>query len=96
MEVIKKTVQMVMTTGTTACTSGTCYIIIPNTGVTYYFKIGLTAEMQDIGFFDAYAPIIIEPEPEPEPGEETYQYEDSDDSPFTDSDDTYFVWDIIL
>jgi hypothetical protein len=54
METIKKTVQMVMTTGLTACTSGTCYIIIPNTGVTYAFKIGLSEETQDIGFLDAY------------------------------------------
>jgi len=59
MEVIKKKVQMVMTTGTTACTSGSCYVIIPDLTAVYYFKIGLSAEMRDIGFFDAYTGAFI-------------------------------------
>jgi hypothetical protein len=54
MEVLKKTVQLIMTTGTTSGCSGNCRIIIPDTGVTYYFKILLTRETIDIGFFDAY------------------------------------------
>ena len=40
-----------MTTETTA-TGGT--IIIPDTGVTYYMKIGLKQVGHDIGFFDAF------------------------------------------
>jgi hypothetical protein len=53
MEFIKKTILQAVTTGTTTgCTS--CYVIIPNTGATYYFKIGLIQEAYDWGFFDAY------------------------------------------
>lgn len=39
--------------GTMGCT-GTCYVIIPDTGVTYCFKILLNQITDDIGFFDAY------------------------------------------
>ena len=56
MEVIKKTILRMMTTGTTIGCTGNCYVIIPNTGVTYNFKFSLTQEAQDIGFFDAYIP----------------------------------------
>jgi hypothetical protein len=43
-----------MTTGhTTGCT-GTCVVIIPNTGITYQLKINLVQDAQDIGFFNAY------------------------------------------
>jgi len=80
MEYIKKTIQLIMTTGTTVpCTyrnirtgelffgcripktdvvfsgcTGSCYVIIPNTGVTYNIKFGLVQNSEDIGFFDAY------------------------------------------
>lgn len=56
MEVIKKTILQAVTTGITACTgtTGTCFIIIPDTGVTYNIKINLNSEIRDIGFFDAY------------------------------------------
>lgn len=67
MEFIKKTIYRIMTTGTTTgatdckgtypiCTgcTGNCVNIIPDTGVTYYFKILLISDAQDIGFFDAY------------------------------------------
>jgi hypothetical protein len=50
MEIIKKTILQVLTTGHT--TGGT--IIIPDTGVTYAIKILLTQPAIDIGFFDAY------------------------------------------
>ena len=68
MELIQKTVYRIMTTGTTApcshrnpetgalitgCTAMTL-TIIPNTGVTYNFKILLNQEVKDAGFFDAY------------------------------------------
>ena len=43
-----------MTTGhTTGCT-GTCMVIIPNTGITYQIKLNLVQNAQDIGFFDPY------------------------------------------
>ena len=56
MEILKKTILQAVTTGITACTgtTGTCYIIIPDTGVTYHFKIGLKQVAQDFGFFDSY------------------------------------------
>ena len=58
MEVIKKTVQRIMTTKPSNDGSG--YInIIPDTGVTYYFKIGLTQDATDIGFFDADVPVEV-------------------------------------
>jgi hypothetical protein len=55
MEIIKKKVHMIMTTGVTACTgtAGSCIVIIPDTGVTYNFKINLTGIHKDMGFFDA-------------------------------------------
>ena len=81
-----------MTTGTTACTSGTCFVIIPDTTVVYNFKIGLTAEMHDIGFFNAY---YIPPEedivPEPEPGEETFYALDFDSSIFINNNEEKLI-----
>ena len=92
MELIKKTVQRAMTTGLTATTTGYSYIIIPDIDAIYHFKIGLTAELQDIGFFDAYvAPVVPEPPAPPTP-EETYRYVDTGDVPFIDKDGYYFVW----
>lgn len=52
MEAIKKTVLQAVTTGTTA-TGGT-FIIIPDLSKIYYFKISLTQEARDLGFFEAY------------------------------------------
>jgi hypothetical protein len=54
MEFIKKTIQQIMTTGTTTGCTGTCRVIIPDTGVTYNIKLLLSQELSDIGFFDAY------------------------------------------
>jgi hypothetical protein len=68
MEIIKKKILQAVITGTTAVTctfrdpktgksfSGTCTcsIIIPNTGVTYNFKILLQHDVEGIGFLDAY------------------------------------------
>ena len=54
MEVIKKTVLRALTTGTTTGCTSTCRIIIPDLTANYYFKICLTQETQDIGFFDTY------------------------------------------
>ena len=52
MELIQERILRIMTTGTTTgCTP--CAVIIPNTNVNYYFKINLTSESPDIGFFDA-------------------------------------------
>lgn len=60
MEVIKKVIHQALTTGTTTgCTGGTCFIIIPNTGVTYYMKLSLVQEVKDLGYFNTY----VEPEP---------------------------------
>jgi hypothetical protein len=54
MELIKKTVYRIMTTGTTTGCTGTCRVIIPDTGVTYNLKILINQEVKDAGFFDAY------------------------------------------
>jgi hypothetical protein len=54
MEIIKKTVLQALTTGTTTGCTGTCRIIIPDLTANYYFKICLTQETQDIGFFSAF------------------------------------------
>jgi len=60
MEVIKKTVERIMTTKPSNDGSG--YVnIIPDTGVTYHFKISLTQDATDIGFFDADVIIPVEP-----------------------------------
>lgn len=53
MEVIKKQVLQALTTGITLTSNGTCRTIIPDTGATYFFKIGLVQEAQDVGFLSA-------------------------------------------
>jgi|AntRauMFilla1563_2_1112583.scaffolds.fasta_scaffold83324_2 hypothetical protein len=61
MERIKREILQAVTTGTTACTGTTtsCYVIIPDTGVTYQFKVGLTQDTRDMGFMDAFVEQII-------------------------------------
>ena len=68
MEKIKKTVKIAMITGdTTQCTyrdpktgkliecdeECNCYLLVPDTGATYTFKILLKSEVKELGFFDA-------------------------------------------
>lgn len=60
MEFIKKTILQSITTGTTATTEGIKYIIIPDLTAIYYLKIGLESIENDIGFFDAYEPTIVD------------------------------------
>ena len=70
MEVIKKTIERIMITGATApcsyrdpetgilitgCTATTKFIV-PNLTKSYYFKVNLIQNAEDIGFFDAYIP----------------------------------------
>ena len=51
MELVKKKFLLATTTGaTTGCTS--CYVIIPDTGVTYSINFLLNQNMDDWGFFD--------------------------------------------
>jgi len=56
MEIIKKTIKQLLTTGTTTGCTGTCRVIIPvsDSGVTFNYKLLLTQVTDDIGFFDAY------------------------------------------
>ena len=55
MEIIKKSIFQIVTTGKT---SGGDTIIIPDLTKIYHMKFGLVSEDKDIGFFDAYiAPI---------------------------------------
>jgi hypothetical protein len=54
MEYIKKKILQATTTGTTTGCTGTCRIIIPNTGATYGINFCLVQDAQDVGFFDAY------------------------------------------
>lgn len=80
--------------GWTGATGGEGIVIIPDLNVVYNIKISLTAEMEDIGFFDAYSidNVIAEAEPEPPAPSETSYYEDSDDVDFIDGDGAYFLW----
>ena len=59
MEFIKKTILQATTTGTTATTEGTKYIIIPDLTAIYHMKICLESDVNDIGFFDAYDPVDV-------------------------------------
>lgn len=59
MEIIKKKVYRIMTTGTTEDCNANCRVIIPDLTVSYNFKIGLITETKDIGFLDVYVPITI-------------------------------------
>jgi hypothetical protein len=53
MELIKKTILLATTTGTTTgCTH--CYVIIPDLTALYHFKIQLSQNLLDCAFFDAY------------------------------------------
>lgn len=72
MEVIKKQVQRVMTTGTTSGDTENSFIIIPDTGTTYNFRILLTSEANDLGFFDAH--VVDYPYPYP------YTLDDNDNN----------------
>lgn len=62
MKVIKKTVERVMTTGNTEnCKiEDNCFIIIPDTSIIYNFKILLTSNTIDLGFFDVINEDVIE------------------------------------
>lgn len=56
MELIKKKIKIVTTTGTTTGCTGNCYVIIPysGTGVTYNFNMSISAQAGDWGFFDTF------------------------------------------
>ncbi len=53
MEILKKSMVLITTTGTTTGCTGSCYVIIPDLTVFYNVKIGLTQEFQESGFYDA-------------------------------------------
>jgi len=53
MELIKKTILQLLTTGITATTQGNKYIIVPDLTAVYHMKIGFKSVVNDIGFFDA-------------------------------------------
>lgn len=72
MEVLKKTILQIVTTGTTI-TGGT--VIIPDLTVVYNLKIGLKQSAHDLGFMDAYIEEEI-PTPIP-PVDETFYILDS-------------------
>lgn len=95
MEILKKTILQAVTTGITACTgtTGSCYVIIPDTGVTYYFKIGLKQVSRDIGFFDTFIepPEPIPPIP-PVPPAETFYLVDSAGNPFVDGNNDNIIY----
>ncbi|MFW6243058.1 MAG: hypothetical protein ACOC2W_02770 [bacterium] len=52
MEVIKKTVNRKMITGTTSGDTNTI-IVMPDEDAVYFFKLLLTSDAHDMGFFDA-------------------------------------------
>ncbi|MFW6246593.1 MAG: hypothetical protein ACOC22_00255 [bacterium] len=51
MEVIKKTIKRALTVSGVTDTE---FVIIPDLNVFYNFKISLTSQVHDIGFFDAF------------------------------------------
>jgi len=57
MELIKKKIKQIVTTGITSTCTGNCRTIIPDLKAIYHINILLTSESQDIGFFDAYTGI---------------------------------------
>ena len=90
MEMLKKTILQIVTTGTTI-TCGT--IIIPDLDAVYHFKFGLMQHPQDIGFFDAYSePAEPVPPIPPEPPVPTYFFVDYEYNVFIDSDGGGFLW----
>jgi len=78
MEIIKKTVLQAVTTGTTS----TGVQIIPDLTKSYYFKILLSQDSLDCGFFDAF---IDSEEPV------VYIFIDSNNDLFTDNNDDIFI-----
>ena len=56
MEIIKKKILQLTTTGTTTDCTGDCKVIIPDLTAIYHFKISLTQEAHDWGFFDVNDP----------------------------------------
>jgi hypothetical protein len=78
--------------GWTGASGGTGYIVVPDLAAVYNIKIGLTAEIRDIGFFDAYLVNTEEEQAPPAPPSETFYYVDSDESVFTDTDGAKFIW----
>ena len=89
MERIKKTVLQILTTGTTQ--SGDI-IITPDLDAVYYFKIGITGVMKDVGFLDAYVEPPAPPAPPEPPAEYTYYYLDTDGEILQDKDGANFIW----
>ena len=97
MEKIKKTILQVTTTQSVPCPSGVtgpCHIIVPDLSVFYNIKINLTAELMDIGFFDAYVPPPPPPEPPipPEPPVETFYYVDFEGNDYIEGGGDNYVW----
>lgn len=77
----------------TGCTATTVYFV-PNTGITYQFKINLVQSARDIGFFNPYIQSVVPPPPPPPPSGDTYYYLDNNDDIFTDFNGDRFVWEI--
>jgi len=82
MEILKKTILQMVTTGLTV-TGGT--IIIPDLSAVYHLKIGLKQHPQDIGFFDAFSE-PIPPIPPVPPGPPTFYLLDSASNIFVTDD----------
>jgi len=59
MEFLRKRVELKMKLQKHSNISGDTYTIVPDTSVSYGFKISLTAEGKDLGFFDAITDTII-------------------------------------
>ncbi len=55
MEIIKKTILLATTTGTTTGCTGTCRIIVPDLNANYNIKFLLSSDVRDLGFFDVYS-----------------------------------------
>jgi len=88
MEILKKTILQMVTTGLTV-TGGT--IIIPDLSAVYHLKIGLKQHPQDIGFFDAFSE-PIPPEPPVPPGPPTFYLLDSASNQFVDNNGDNFIY----
>jgi len=52
--IVKKKLKLIYTTGTTETNCTNCFKFIPDTGITYNFQILLTQDVEDLGLFTPY------------------------------------------
>lgn len=51
MEIIRKTIMRAITTGKTETCNENCFVFVPDLTAKYHFKLLLTNQVKDVGFF---------------------------------------------